>query len=154
MNQICMIRNYLIFALLLISLGASAAEAATLQGRVSNVINGEQIQVIASDGRRRQVKLLGISIPTNSRQITADAKLHLSMLVAGRAVVVEYRTVAANGVILGLVRHGGADIALKMLKAGLARAVDTPNLPTETQQLYLASEAQARRLRIGLWHHF
>jgi endonuclease YncB( thermonuclease family) len=125
--------------------------AATLHGQVSAVLSGEQIRVTISDGQTRQVKLLGIQTPSHSRQAFADAKRHLSMLLAGRHITVEYRTVMANGVILGVVQHGGSDIALRMLQAGLARVADVAHLEPETWRLYQASESQARNRRMGLW---
>ncbi|MES9979296.1 MAG: thermonuclease family protein [Candidatus Thiodiazotropha sp. 6PLUC5] len=125
--------------------------AASLQGRVINVFSGEQLQATISDGRLRQIKLLGIRAPVNSRRISADAKQYLHMLTAGRAISIEYRVVMANGVILGTVKHGGADIALRMLKAGMARVADEAHLDPETRRGYLAAERLARGRKVGLW---
>jgi endonuclease YncB( thermonuclease family) len=137
--------------LLAFSLIGNSAPAASLYGQVSAVLSGEQIRVNISGGQTRQVKLLGIQTSSHSRQAFADAKRHLSMLLAGRHITVEYRTVMANGVILGIVRHGGSDIALRMLQAGLAKVADLAHLEPDTRRLYQASEFQARNRKMGLW---
>ncbi|MES9860694.1 MAG: thermonuclease family protein [Candidatus Thiodiazotropha sp. LLP2] len=154
MNLIRIIRNSLTILLLFFSLGADSVTAANLQGRVINVFSGELIQAAIPDGRRRQIKLLGIRVPVDSRQMSTDAKQHLHMLIAGRAISVEYRVVMANGVILGTVKHGGADIALRMLKAGMARVADEAHLDPKTRRDYLAAETLAKSRRMGLWHLF
>jgi endonuclease YncB( thermonuclease family) len=151
MRQASAIPIMLSTVLLAVTLGAPSIEAATMQGRVLNVVSGEQILITAADGRNRQIKLLGIEIPTQSIKLFFDAKRHLSMLVAGRTVIVEYRTVMANGVILGTVRHGGADVALRLLKTGLARVADETRLSPSTRRDYLASETFAKSRGLGLW---
>ncbi|MES9850696.1 MAG: thermonuclease family protein [Candidatus Thiodiazotropha sp. L084R] len=75
-------------------------------------------------------------------------------LSAGRAISVEYRVVMANGVILGTVKHGGADISLRMLKAGMARIADEAHLDPKTRRDYLAAETLAKSRRMGLWRLF
>ncbi|MET0044408.1 MAG: hypothetical protein ABW100_12930, partial [Candidatus Thiodiazotropha sp. 6PLUC3] len=80
MNLVRNITNSLTLLLLLFSLGPDCVAAASLQGRVINVFSGEQLQATISDGRLRQIKLLGIRAPVNSRRISADAKQYLHML--------------------------------------------------------------------------
>ncbi|MCG7982483.1 MAG: thermonuclease family protein [Candidatus Thiodiazotropha lotti] len=137
---------------LMISLISQSSHAASIQGQVTGVDSGELIQIKTSDGRYRQVKLTGIHIPTHSRVWTVNAKRHLAMLLAGRIVTVEYQKLTAKGVILGLVRHGGADVALQMLKAGLARVSIGDPLNPQTLGVYQAYETQARNRGMGLWH--
>ncbi|MCG7932814.1 MAG: thermonuclease family protein [Candidatus Thiodiazotropha lotti] len=127
------------------------SHAASIQGQVTGVDSGELIQIKTSDGRYRQVKLTAIHIPTHSRIWTVNAKRHLAMLLAGRIVTVEYQKLTAKGVILGLVRHGGADVALQMLKAGLARVSIGDPLNPQTLGVYQAYETRARNRGMGLW---
>lgn len=87
MNLIRIIRNSLTILLLFFSLGANSVAAASLQGRVMNVFSGELIQASISDGRRRQIKLLGIRVPVDSRSLSADAKRHLHMLIASESLI-------------------------------------------------------------------
>ncbi|MEW8339768.1 MAG: thermonuclease family protein [Candidatus Thiodiazotropha taylori] len=141
----------LISSFWVISLIGQTSHAASIQGHVINVDSGELIQIKSSDGRYRQVKLLGIHIPRHSKVGSIDAKRHLAMLLAGRIVTVEYQKLTTKGVILGLVRHGGADVALQMLKAGLARVSIGDPLNPQTFRVYQAYEARARNSGMGLW---
>ncbi|MBW9257647.1 MAG: thermonuclease family protein [Candidatus Thiodiazotropha sp. (ex. Lucinisca nassula)] len=142
----------LISSLWVISLIVQTGHAASIQGHVINVDSGELIQIKTSDGRYRQVKLVGIHIPRHSKVGSIDAKRHLAMLVAGRIVTVEYQKLTAKGVILGLVRHDGADVALQMLKAGLARVSVGDPLNPQTLGVYQAYETRARNRGMGHWH--
>ncbi|MCG7903774.1 hypothetical protein A3194_08375 [Candidatus Thiodiazotropha endoloripes] len=142
----------LICACWMISVIGQSSHAATIQGQVTGVESGELIQIKTSDGRYRQVKLAGIQIPRHSRIWTANAKRHLAMRLAGGIVTVDYQKLTAKGVILGLVRHGGADVALQMLKAGLARVSIEDPLNPQTLRVYQTYEARARNRGMGLWH--
>ncbi|MEW8498269.1 MAG: thermonuclease family protein [Candidatus Thiodiazotropha taylori] len=141
----------LISSFWVISLIGQTSHAASIQGHVINVDSGELIQIKSSDGRYRQVKLLGIHIPRHSKVGSIDAKRHLAMLLAGRVVTVEYQKLTTKGVILGLVRHGGTDVALQMLKAGLARVSIGDPINPQTLGVYQAYEARARNSGMGLW---
>jgi endonuclease YncB( thermonuclease family) len=144
----------LITICLVLSLSSRSLLAATLQARVINVDSGVQIQIKTTDGRFRWVKLAGIQIPTQSKIWLANARRHLAMLLAGRMVTVDYQKLTAKGVILGIVRHGGANVALQMLKAGLARVSDGDLLKPQTLKLYLKHESQARNRGVGLWRQY
>ncbi|MEJ2621440.1 MAG: thermonuclease family protein [Candidatus Thiodiazotropha sp.] len=144
----------LIAICLLVSLASHSLQAATLKARVINVDSGEQIQIKTTDGRFRQVKLAGIQIPNHSKIWLANARRHLAMLLAGRMVTVDYQKLTAKGVILGVVRHGGADVALQMLKAGLAHVSDGDQLKPQTLKLYLNYQSQARNKGLGLWRQY
>jgi endonuclease YncB( thermonuclease family) len=142
----------LISAWLWIFLVSQPILAATIQGQVIGVDSGEQIQIKTSDGRFRQIKLAGIYIPTHSRIWVANARRHLAMLLAGRIITVEYQKLTTKGVILGLVRHGGTDVALQMLKSGLARVSTGDQLNPQTLGIYQAYESRARNSGMGIWH--
>ena len=144
--------TYLLLSIFAIyNLSGETSWAATLQGRVTAVQSGNQIRITTSDGRHRQVRLLGIRLPSNDWRTAGSAKRHLATLIAGRHVSIEYQTLPGNGVILGRVRHGGADVALRMLEAGLAVVSDKGYLKPETRQIYLASESLARKRKMGFW---
>ena len=152
MRHTHLLQIVLISSCLMFSLVSRSIHAATLQGQVTGVDSGELIQIKTSDGRYRQVKLAGIHIPNRSGIWAVNAKRHLAMLLAGRIVTVEYQKLTAKGVILGLVRHGGADVALQMLKAGLARVSNGEQLNPQTLGVYQAYELRARNRGMGRWH--
>jgi endonuclease YncB( thermonuclease family) len=133
------------------TLSGRTLSAATLAGRVTAVKSGELFQLKAADGRLRMIKLLGILTPSSDKQQFGSAKRHLNMLIAGCQVRVEYKTVLSNGVILGTVNYGGADIALRMLESGLAAVADRAYLKPEMLEIYLEAESLAKRRKMGFW---
>jgi endonuclease YncB( thermonuclease family) len=139
--------------LLLIFTTVNNSLAASIQGQVVNIISGDRITIKRTDGVLREVKLTGIQLPSPDKASGRIAKQHLSMLLAGRYVEVEYTTLSAKGVILGRVLHGGSDIALRMLSDGLAVVNDSPLQPARLRQ-YKQAEATARTRGLGFWQKF
>jgi endonuclease YncB( thermonuclease family) len=137
--------------LLSILLLANNCQAASMQGQVVEIISAERITIKSADGKRREIKLIGIRIPNLNRRERGIAKRHLGMLLAGRYINVEYTTLSSRGVILGTVLHGGSDIALRMLSDGLAIAVDDPRLQASRLRRYEQAEASARTRGLGFW---
>jgi endonuclease YncB( thermonuclease family) len=136
--------------LLLIFTTVNNSFAAGIQGQVVKIISGDRITIKRTDGVLREVKLTGIHVPSPDKASGRIAKRHLSMLLAGRYVEVEYTTLSAKGVILGRVLHGGSDIALRMLSDGLAVVNHSPLQPSRLRQ-YKQAEATARARGLGFW---
>ncbi|MCU7904500.1 MAG: thermonuclease family protein [Candidatus Thiodiazotropha sp. (ex Epidulcina cf. delphinae)] len=125
--------------------------AAVIDGQVAAVHDGERITLRLADGRRRQIRLLGIRVSTDNRRMAGIARRHLQTLLAGRYVSIDYRALLPSGVILGRVLHGGSDIALRMIQAGLAEVADKRRLEPALLERYLASETLARSKGMGFW---
>ncbi|MCM8855552.1 MAG: thermonuclease family protein [Candidatus Thiodiazotropha sp.] len=125
--------------------------AAVAEGQVTGIQSGNQITLKLLDGRQRKVKLLGIRVPSANRRSAEIAKRHINMLLAGRFVSIEYETLLPSGVILGTVLHGGSDIALRMLQAGLAEVADHRYLQPLQLRSYSETEAFARSRGMGFW---
>lgn len=79
------------------------------------------------------------------------SRRHLHMLLAGKFVSVVYQTITPTGDILGQVFHGGSDINLRMLEAGMARVHSEKKLPPELLLQYRNAQREAQRRRLGLW---
>ena len=77
----------------------------------------------------------------------AEAAAYLSALISGKEVVIRFRKIDRYGRIIATVYHGGRDVNLLMVRAGLAWHYayfdDTP--------AYREAEKQARAARRGLW---
>jgi endonuclease YncB( thermonuclease family) len=126
--------------------------AATLSGRVSDVTDAYRLLLVTSEGRRLSVTLNGLALPEpNNRTWQRLARRHLHMLLAGRVVSVEHTMKHPRGVILGLVRHGGADIGLRMLRDGLAVIDHRSLMDPATRTRYQEAQEEARRRRVGFW---
>lgn len=125
--------------------------AAVAEGQVTGIQSGNQITLKLTDGRQRKVKLLGIRIPSANRRSAEIAKRHINMLLAGRFVSIKYTTLLPSGVILGTVLHGGSDIAIRMLQAGLAEVADHRYLQPLQLKSYSDAETFARARGMGFW---
>jgi endonuclease YncB( thermonuclease family) len=126
--------------------------AVSLSGQVIAVPDANRIILHTEDNRRLPLALLGLAVPdTTNRQWRKIARRHLQMLLSGRFVTVDYSMRDKQGVILGVVRHGGADIALQLLRSGLAVTRDHIALSAELKGAYLQAEQEARRRGMGYW---
>ena len=128
------------------------ATATTLSGQVIAVPDANRIILHTEDGRRLAVALIGVKLPDNAQRKWREiGKRHLAMLLSGRFVTVDFTMRDDRGVILGEVRHGGADIGLRLLLSGLAVSrPDTP-MPTDLKKQYQAAQDEARRRGMGFW---
>jgi endonuclease YncB( thermonuclease family) len=126
--------------------------ASEISGRVTDVPDAYRILLLTDENRRMTVRLKGLALPeSNNRNWQRIARRHLHMLLAGRVVSVEYAMKSPRGVILGLVRHGGADIGLRMLRDGLAVTDHRSLLDPATRTRYQQAQEEARRRGVGYW---
>lgn len=127
-------------------------QAAKLSGRVSDVPDAYRVLLVTDDNRRLTVVLNGLALPeANHRNWQRIARRHLHMLLAGRVVSVEHTMKPSRGVILGLVRHGGADVGLRMIQDGLAVIDRRSLLAPAVKTRYQEALNEARRRRVGYW---
>ncbi|MBL3588384.1 MAG: thermonuclease family protein [gamma proteobacterium endosymbiont of Lamellibrachia anaximandri] len=126
-------------------------QSATLVGRVFAVQNSNQITVSTDDGKFRNVILMGVAVPDRGSSAGRNTKRQLHSLLAGQVVTIEYRTLNPLGVIIGTVYRGGADMNLRLIQSGLARAKSEKGLNREMLNHYRTAEQQARQRRLGLW---
>jgi endonuclease YncB( thermonuclease family) len=140
----------LLFCLLL----PAISSAATLSGRVIDIPDANRLILLTEDGQRLQVALVGLALPDpTSRKWRNIAKRHLHMLLAGRFVTVEIGSGNRRGVVLGEVRHGGADVGLSMLRSGLAMIHRQTPPPSKLEATYLQAEQEARHRGMGYWQN-
>ena len=128
------------------------APAADLAGRVIAVPDANRIILLTPDNRRLPVALRGLKVPgTGNDKWRRIGRRHLGMLVAGRQVSVDTSARNSKGVILGDIRHGGASVSLRLLRAGLAVNNNDNSLPSVLKQAYREAELEARRRGMGFW---
>ncbi len=138
--------------LLAIFIWPALSHAETLSGRVSDVTDAYRLLLVSDEGRRYSVTLNGLALPeSNKRTWQRIARRHLHMLLAGRVVSVDYTMKTPRGVILGLVRHGGADIGLRMLQDGMAVTNPRGILTPATRTRYQQAQLEAQRRGVGYW---
>lgn len=129
---------------------ASTTQAATLAGRVLNIISGDRLELLATNQRSYTVNLRGIKTPPINTTAGRIAQKHLAMLVAGKAVTVEYSSVNRRAVVIGTVRLGGSDINLRQVTDGMAKVLPI-RLVSNEKRVYQAAELDARKRHLGIW---
>ena len=141
-----------------------AALADDFAGRVVGVTNGDMITVVDSARGSHQIKLIGVDAPESDQPFARISRKHLSDLVFGKDVTVEWLTRDRYGHILGkvMVQPRGCpacrqtrDAGLAQLEAGLAwwYREYRREQSLEDQGRYEFAEFDARTRRIGLWRH-
>ncbi|HEX4985058.1 MAG TPA: thermonuclease family protein [Burkholderiales bacterium] len=133
---------------------ACNAFAATLQGRVVGVSDGDTVTVLTAENRQLKIRLSGIDAPEKKQSFGAHAKQTLSRQVFGQPVTVEWTKTDRYGRIVGKIEAGGTDVNLEQVREGSAWVYTQylRELPPEDRRLYLEAERQAREERRGLWH--
>ena len=96
------------------------AQADTLTGRVVRVTDGDTIVILDSANTQHKIRLTGIDAPERKQAFGTKSKEHLSDLVAGKFVFVEYAKRDRYQRILGKVLLSDQDMNLEQIKAGLA----------------------------------
>jgi endonuclease YncB( thermonuclease family) len=145
-----------------LALGCLAVHAETITGRVVGVNDGDTITVLDSSKIQHKVRLAGIDAPESKQAFGQASKKHLSDLVFGKDVRVEWKKHDRYGRIVGKVMFQPQDCSscqhtrdagLAQLEAGLAwwyreyRREQT----LEDQGYYEYAEFDAKAQRRGLW---
>jgi len=114
-------RSTMRLAVILLSLVAhSTLSAATLTGKTVRVTDGDTIVILSEGNVQHKIRLQGIDAPERGQAYGTKSREHLSALVAGRFVIVEYDKRDRYGRIVGKVLVGGEDACLEQVSAGYA----------------------------------
>ena len=143
------VKRGLVFLLTLVS---TAVGAETLDGRVYSVVDGDTLRAIDGSNRQREIRLLGIDAPWVTQAFGQNARTALSALAANQALSAECRKFGAQNVCR--VRIGGKDVALELVRAGMAWwNPQHASLQTEQERAdYQQAEFNAKIRRFGLWN--
>lgn len=143
-------------------LTAHCAGAEILQGRVVAIADGDTITVLDTERRQYKIGLAGIDAPESKQAFGQQSRQHLSDLVLGKDVKVEWRKHDQYGRIIGKVMvqppdcptcAPTLDAGLAQLGAGLAwwYREYRREQSLEDQGYYEYAEFDAKARRIGLW---
>ena len=124
---------------------------------VLKVYDGDTV-LVAGAGQRQVVRLLGIDAPETSKApgepgqpYSRKARQHLADLVLNRSVNLLAYGEDRYQRTLAVLFNGQEDINHAMIQAGLAEVYRGRTPEGFDKAPYLASEAQARRARRGMW---
>ena len=122
---------------------ASATFAFALDGKVTQVIDGDSVEV-----NGRQVRVWGIDAPEYDQPQGQAAKEFATPLLAGKQVHVVEKTTDRYGRLVGEIKIGGHDYGTILIQEGLAWWY-VKYAPSAT---HLAqAEREARNARKGIW---
>ena len=127
--------------------------AEILTGRVVRVTDGDTIVVLDADKAQHKILLQGIDAPERRQAFGTKSKEHLSDLVAGKTVEVDYSKYDRYGRVQGIVMVSGEDANLEQIEAGMAwhyKKYQREQSPSD-RVMYSDAELVARRQKIGLW---
>ncbi|HSS19485.1 MAG TPA: thermonuclease family protein [Pyrinomonadaceae bacterium] len=129
----------------------SIGSAASLQGKVSEVIDGENF-IMVSQTHRLRVSLVATAAPAPSQSYSDVARKHLSDLILNKIVAVRY-TGFQDGHLAGQVQCADMDVNAQMIRDGVAwyNSSEGMNLTDVERNIYQASQEAARNEHRGLW---
>ena len=132
---------------------AGNLNAATLQGKVVNVADGDTITVLDATNTQHKIRLQGIDAPEKAQAFGQKSKQSLHQLVHSKQVTVEYQKKDKYGRTLGKVLYKGTDVCLEQIKLGMAwhdKQYESEQTK-EDREIYAQAELSARANAIGLW---
>lgn len=99
---------------------ATTLPAAEIHGRVVSVADGDTLTVLDANHQQHRIRLAGIDAPEKKQAHGNRSKVHLSDLVFGKSVSVDWTKKDKYGRSIGKVLVGSTDANLQQIKAGLA----------------------------------
>ncbi len=137
-----------LFTLALLLLVAAPAAAASFEGRVVRVKDGDSLMLYRPDVKRTsEIRLAGIDAPELAQPWGVQARSALRRLVNGKTVRVEVTDRDRYGRLVARVWLGRTHVNAEMTRAGNAWAFDRYLKDREIR----AGQDQARREGRGLW---
>jgi micrococcal nuclease len=152
-----------LLALLALALVAAAAAASaqparegsfTLRGTVAYVVDGDTLRVRLDDGRREDVRLIGIDTPERGACLAGRATGQARRLADDERVVLRgdptQDTRDRYGRLLAYAWVHGRDVGFQQVSSGLAR-VYVYDRPFQRLSAYRRAERVGRRLARNVW---
>lgn len=131
----------------------ATCNAATIEGRVVSVADGDTVTVLDDTNTQHKIRLSGIDAPEKKQPFGQRSKQSLSDLVFAKAVTVETDKRDKYGREVGKVLVGGVDANLVQVQRGFAwhyKAYEREQ-PATDRKVYADAENEARAARRGLW---
>jgi endonuclease YncB( thermonuclease family) len=146
--------------LLVVALGCgdtgSAASPRSLVATVQHVADGDSVTVLADNGTKLRIRLLGIDAPEighgtkPDQPFGEDARDYLDHLVGGKTIRVDAYGPDQYKRVLGVLWDAQVNVNLLMVAMGYAEVYRGAPCQAHCRELEQA-EAKARRDRVGMW---
>lgn len=128
-------------------------QAATLQGKVVSVADGDTLTVLDDKKTQHKIRLQGIDAPEKVQAFGQKSKQSLNQLVHSKMVTVEFEKKDKYGRTVGKVLLNGTDVCLEQIKLGMAWHYKQyqSEQSKEDREIYAQAEQLAKSQAIGLW---
>ena len=132
---------------LIFLLAVLTVQAATLQGKVVHITDGDTLTILTNANEQVTIRLAGIDTPEKAQPFGNKAKQALAALSFQKQASVEVETKDRYGRTVGRVIVNGKDVNAELVRQGMAWVY---RKYTNDQKLY-ALEAEAKQAKRGLW---
>jgi endonuclease YncB( thermonuclease family) len=112
--------NASIFFSALLLFASCQLQAATLQGKVVNVADGDTVTVLDEQKTQHKIRLQGIDAPERAQAFGNQSKQSLREMVHGKKVAVDYQKKDKYGRVVGKLMLDNTDVCLEQVKRGMA----------------------------------
>ena len=145
-------RIYTLIAPILVLISCTI-NAATLQGKVVGVADGDTITVLDANNKQHKIRLQGIDAPEKAQAFGQKSKQSLNQLVHSKQVSIEFEKKDKYGRTVGKVLLNGTDVCLEQIKLGMAWHYKQyqSEQSKEDREIYAQAEQLAKLQAIGLW---
>lgn len=140
-------------AVLTLFLAAASLHAATLDGLVVGVADGDTLTLLDGDRRQHKIRLAGIDAPEKGQDFGQRSKQSLSGLAYRRYVRAEVSKRDRYGRSVAKVLWGTLDVNLEQVRRGLAwhyKEYEREQSAADRHR-YSEAENEAKAYRRGLW---
>lgn len=120
--------------------------AHTLKGKIIRVSDGDTVILLDSDNAQHKIRLHGIDAPENGQPYGDKSKEHLSDLILGKTVSIEWKKKDQYKRILGVIYLGDVNINAEMIRSGYAW-----NYKYSKDKYYIKLQEKAKAEKKGLW---
>lgn len=129
------------------------ANAASLQGKVVGVADGDTVTVLDAQNVQHKIRLQGIDAPEKAQSFGQKSKQSLHEMAHGKQVTVEYQKKDKYGRTVGTVFVNNIDVCLEQIKRGMAWHYKqyANEQSKEDREIYAKAEAVAQTQAVGLW---
>jgi len=132
---------------------AGALNAATLQGKVIGVADGDTVTLLDDQKNQHIIRLQGIDAPEKAQAFGNKSKQSLHEMVHGKEVIVDVQKKDKYGRSVGKILVNQTDACLEQIKRGMAwhyKQYANEQSP-EDRDVYAQAESTARAQSLGLW---
>ena len=132
---------------------AGALNAATLQGKVIGVADGDTLTLLDAQKNQHKIRLQGIDAPEKVQAFGNKSKQSLHEMVHGKEVFVDVQKKDKYGRSVGKILVNQTDACLEQIKRGMAwhyKQYANEQSP-EDRDVYAQAESTARAQSLGLW---